>query len=1275
MMKTAYKLGYNGITLTDHECLCGHVKWLKTEKELKENGIIPEDFKCALGNEIYLVEDRHNIERYWHYILIAKNTEGHKALRELSSIAWYNGYNSRGMMRVPTEMKELERIVKKYPNTLIATTACIGGFIGGRVLQLIQAEKNQNPEEIYKCKSDIDKFIRWNIELFGDDFYIELAAGTSKDQIKFNQRIGMIAKAYNRKMIIGSDAHYGTEKDRPIHKAYLNSKEGDREVDEFYWDAHFMYVDECIENLSKAGISEKEYKEFCSNSMEIYNKIENYELGHSSIIPHVEVKNYLPFTDSSLKEYPTLFELRQSSNIQERYWVNQCLTSLKAKNLDNSTYLERLEIEARIIKIIGTKLNNCLYEYFNTFQHYINLFWDCGSIVGPGRGSAVCFLSNYLMGITQLDPVKYDLLYFRFLNEDRIELPDIDLDICPEKRDLIFKKIRKERGELNLIQVATFGTEGTRSAIATAGRGYRSPEYPDGLDIEITQYLSGLIPQERGFLPSIDEVINGNEEKGKKPIQAFIDEVNKYPGLLDIIQGIEGIVCRRGEHASGVIFYNDSPINTNAIMKSPNGDLTTQFDLHDSEFLGDVKYDILLTSISSKIATCLKLLQQDNLIETNYTLRQLYDKYLHPEVMNYDREDIWNALANGEVLDVFQFNDGVGLQIAKQIRPNDIIQMTISNALMRLQGEKDKERPADRYTRLKNNIEEWYDEVRHIWHLSEEEIKILEPYYLPRFGTPCAQEDMMRICMDPNISNFSLAESNECRKIVGKKIIKKVPALKEKFVNNCPDQNFGEYVWETTMLPQMSYAFNLGHGLAYSFVGVQTLYLAKTFPSLYWNCACLIINAGGAELLNTDFSDEEDENEEESKKKINNVDYGKISIAIGKMKNNNITILPPDINKSDLIFSPDIKNNAILYGIKGLTRIGDALIKEIFKNRPYHSIEEFMEKVKVNKTQMISLIKAGTFDSLYNNDRIKIMQDYLSLIADKKKRITLQNMQMLIAKNMIPEELNFEQRLFCFNKYLKKNKVENNYCLDNIAFKFYSDNYDEKNLRNINITETGGTALISQNIWDNIYKKGMEPVRKWMKASQEEILDTLNNSLYKEVEEKYASGSISKWEMESLSFYYHDHELINLKNQVYDISDFNKIKEGEIEKSFVTRDGDEITMFKIYRIAGTIIDKDKNKSQIKLLTPTGVVNVKIWKNQFAKWDKQIAEKDNEGKKHIVEKSWFQKGTKLIITGIKRNDDFVPKKYKSTSYPLFEKIEELSDDGFILKSATERVEVA
>lgn len=422
MMITAHNLGYKGITLTDHECLCGHLKWLQTERELKEKGVIPTDFKCGLGNEIYLVEDRNNIEKYWHYILIAKNDIGHRALRELSSIAWYYSYNSRGITRVPTQMNELENIVKKYPNSLIATNACIGGFIGGRVLQLIQAEKERNADLIFKYKSDIDKFMKWNINLFGDDFYIELAAGTSKDQIAFNQRIGMIAKAYNRKIIIGSDAHYLTAKERPVHKAYLNSKDGDREVDEFYWDAHFMTEEECIDNL-KSSFTEQEYAEMCKNSMEIYNKIGTYNLTHTSIIPEVNVKDYPKKIYAS--SYPIINSLFQSDNIQERYWINECINELTNKELMNDIYLERIETEANVIKIIGEKLGDCLFKYFNTFQHYINLFWDCGSIVGPGRGSSVCFLSNYLLGITQLDPVKWNLPYWRFLNEERIELPKL----------------------------------------------------------------------------------------------------------------------------------------------------------------------------------------------------------------------------------------------------------------------------------------------------------------------------------------------------------------------------------------------------------------------------------------------------------------------------------------------------------------------------------------------------------------------------------------------------------------------------------------------------------------------------------------------------------------------------------------------------------------------------------------------------------------------------------------------------------------------------------
>ena len=351
---------------------------------------------------------------------------------------------------------------------------------------------------------------------------------------------------------------------------------------------------------------------------------------------------------------------------------------------------------------------------------------------------------------------------------------DIDLDLAPSKRKLIFKKIREERGELRLIQVSTFGTEGTRSAILTACRGYRGEEtengefeYPDGIDPDIGQYMTSLIPQERGFLWPLNDVVYGNEEKERKPIAAFITEVNKYDGLLDIMFSIEGLVNKRGQHASGVILYNDDPWETSAVMKSPSGDLTTQFDLHMDECLGDVKYDFLVTEICDKIINCINLLQDDNMIQKDLSLREAYNKYLHPEVIDLKDKKIWEALAAGSVLDVFQFNSDVGLQAAKQIKPENPVEMMMANSLMRLMGEKDKERPLERYIRLKNNINEWYDEVKGRG-LSEKEIKILEKYYLPRYGTPAMQEDLMLICMDKDIAHFSLKESNDARKIVAK---------------------------------------------------------------------------------------------------------------------------------------------------------------------------------------------------------------------------------------------------------------------------------------------------------------------------------------------------------------------------------------------------------------------------------------------------------------------------------------------------------------------------
>ena len=310
---------------------------------------------------------------------------------------------------------------------------------------------------------------------------------------------------------------------------------------------------------------------------------------------------------------------------------------------------------------------------------------------------------------------------------------------------------------------------------------------------------------ERGFLWSINDVVYGNEEKDRKPNATFLKEINKYPGLLEIIESIEGLICKRGQHASGVILYNNSPFETNAIMRSPNGDLTTQFDLHESESLGDVKYDFLVTEICDKITICIDLLQENNLVEKDLSLREIYNKYLHPAVIDIEDKKIWDALGNGTVMDVFQFGTGVGLATAKQIKPVNPTQLTSANALMRLMGEKGKERPIDRYCRLKEDMSLWYKETKNAG-LTQKEIEVLEPYYLPNFGVPCSQEDLMEVCLDENIAHFTLAEANAARKIVAKKQVNKVPDLKQKFISQCPSVKLGEYVWTTVMEPQMSYA-------------------------------------------------------------------------------------------------------------------------------------------------------------------------------------------------------------------------------------------------------------------------------------------------------------------------------------------------------------------------------------------------------------------------------------------------------------------------------------
>lgn len=1274
LIDRAIEIGLSGIAITEHECLSSHPEAnFYAQKILEEH----PDFKVALGDEIYLTPNREMGQKYYHFILIAKNKTGHRALRELSSRAWMNSYWDRGLERVPTTYADLEEIVNKYPGTLIATTACIGGEVSSQVLNLIKAEKHEDNNGIVEAHNDIVNFILWCKGLFGDDFYIECAPGQSAEQIAVNQRLCSVALAFKCKMVLGSDAHYLKKEDRYVHKAYLNSKGGEREVDAFYEYAYLQDENDIKENIAP---SELDYDELVNNSYEIYNKIENYDIRHKQTIPKVEVKNYpkeTTFLKSLDKIYSNLYNMLQSEDKYERYWVNECLNKLNKMKKFNKQYLDRLEEEADIKKTISEKLETNMFRYPITLQHYVDLFWECGSTVGAGRGSSCSGLNHYLLGITQLDPIQWELPFWRYLNRDRVELGDIDIDLCPSKRPLILQKIKEERGanfsseidelsrkNLGCTLIATFGTEGTKSAILTACRGYRGQgsgyivsgltnenengwvtDYRDGIDVDTAQYLSSLIPSERGFLWPLRDVVYGNKDKDRKPITAFINEINKYPGLLDIAIAIEGIVNKRSSHASGVILFDEDPYEFGCFMKTPKGEIITQWDLHMDEACGMTKYDFLVTEVQDKIAETIRLLQKYNKIDSNLTLREVYNKYLHPEVLPLDNKKIWEALQNNSVLNIFQFDSDVGSQAAKKIKPTNILEMADANGLMRLMtAEKGAETPMEKYIRYKNNLSLWYQEMDRAG-LTKEEQTAVEPYFKQSYGVPPSQEQLMRMLMDDKICGFSLKEANAARKIVGKKQMAKIPELHQQILDKATSSALGKYIWECGVGPQMGYSFSIIHALAYSFIGAQTIYIATHWNPIYWNTACLIVNSASLE------NEEDDDDDGNTKDK--STDYSKLAKAIGDITSRGIKVSLIDINKSGFSFEPDEPNNEILFGLKGVNKIGGPVIDQIISGRPYTGIIDFMNRCPLNKTQMVSLIKSGAFDKIDNkwaseickeNPRYAIMAYYVSLVCDPKKRLTLQNFNGLLKSGLVPEELNKQKQVFVFNKFLKDNKkVGKYYVFDEGSLNFYSQYYDLNELDVIN-----GITCILQTKWDKIYQKEMDEARNWLKENQDEVLNQYNNLLFNETWNKYATGNISAWEMESLCFYYHEHELADIDKYKYGIVNFSTLSyEPEVDY-FFKRAGRDIPIFKLYKIAGTIISKNNTKASVAILTTDGVVNVKFTKEYYAMYNRQISEVQADGSKKVLEKGWFSRGTKIMVTGYRREDTFVAKTYKATS---------------------------
>lgn len=444
--------------------------------------------------------------------------------------------------------------------------------------------------------------------------------------------------------------------------------------------------------------------------------------------------------------------------------------------------------------------------------------------------------------------------------------------------------------------------------------------------------------------------------------------------------------------------------------------------------------------------------------------------------------------------------------------------------------------------------------------------------------------------------------------------------------------------------------------------------LAYHYPIIYWNTACLSVNASAINAQ--DFYNLVDDDaiiidETEGKRVQNKMDYAKIADALDKFKRTCVIELP-DINESRLSFTPDIKHNSILYGLKGITRITEPVIVEIMNNRPFKSLDDFLNRVTrriVTVDKIINLIKCGAFDKLEHKSRREILNDFIWSQCGTKNKLTLQNANMLIDLNLLPDELNYASDVYKITKELRKNRDANKiwYCGDRLEVPV--DKIDEwrQILKDSNIPakelEIDGEPrrVIDSARWDNFYEGQMNKIRNYIKNNHDELLKKLNQTLFDNEFKKYCSGDELQWELDSINFYFSGHPLSKAVTQMpLEINRLDSIIEGAQDGMFVIK-GKEIPRMKLYTVAGTVIDRDTTKAIVTLQTVDGVISLKIYKSLFAAYNKTSVIEDEHGNELIEEESFFEKGTHLVVTGIQRGVTFIPKTYKNTGHHSIMKI--------------------
>lgn len=918
----AKELGMNAIALTDHGVMYGVIDFYKACKK--------EGIKPIIGCEVYVAprsrfDKEPNIDnKYNHLILLAKNNEGYKNLSKLVSIGFVDGYYYKPRI-------DLE-VLEKYHEGLI----CLSGCLAGSLNQALLNGNNEKAEEI----------ALWHKKVFGEDYYIEVQNNGLQEQVLANQKLIQLARKLDIPLAATNDAHYLKREDAYNHEVLLCIQTGKRmsDSDRMRFETDELYV-KSPEEMSEYFSN---FPDAIENTVKIAEKCNvEFEFGHT-ILPNYDV--------------PPEFETHYD------YFKKLCDDGIKNRYGDNPSkeILERAEYELSIIKKMG------YVDYFLIVWDFIHYAKTHDIPVGPGRGSGAGSIIAYAIEITDIDPIKYGLLFERFLNPERISMPDFDVDFCYEHRQDVIDYVSRKYGHDHVSQIITFGTMSARMVIRDVARALDFP-YSEA------DKLAKMIPNELHI--TIKKALEQNKE-----LNDLYQNDGNIKNLLDIAMGLEGMPRQASTHACGIVITKD-PVDTYVPLYVRDNQISTQYIMTTLEELGLLKMDFLGLRTLTVIKDTIDLVKQNRDIDVEFD-KDMAD----PKVYK-----LWQE---GKTCGIFQFESQGMTNFMKELKP-DCLEDLIAGVSLYRPG------PMDQIPRyIKGKLHPGHNEYTH---------PRLEPILNVTYGCMVYQEQVMQIVRD--LAGYSLGRADLVRRAMGKKKLDVMAKEREIFINGQVDENGNIIVpgcvrngidkeSANKIFDEMAefakYAFNKSHAACYAVVAYRTAYLKAYYPAEFM-----------AATLNS-F--------------LGNLD--KIPQYIDECKLLGIEILKPDINKSNSKFTVENidggqKIGKIRFGLGSIKNVGlvpiDSIIKERNENGKFKSFTDFCERIAdeaVNKKCIESLIRAGAFQEFPEN-RATLLASFETIIdtiqSSKKKGLDGQ-VSMFDIGNEEDEEKNDKIKYTYYNQ-------------------------------------------------------------------------------------------------------------------------------------------------------------------------------------------------------------------------------------------------------------------